>query len=69
MGASLIKGLFIGVGAFTVGLLYFYALSLSIIVVLNNDMHWYVVVAAWLFLFSMLYYERSYDQKLKSGVI
>ena len=38
MGGSIIKGLFVGVGAFAVGLLYFYALSLSIVVVLKNDM-------------------------------
>jgi len=69
MAGSIIKGLFVGVGAFAVGLLYFYALSLSIIVVLQNDMPWYVVVAAWLFLFGVLYYEKSLDQKLKSGVI
>ena len=69
MGGSIIKGLFVGVGAFAVGLLYFYALSLSIVVVLKNDMPWYVVVAAWLFLFGVLYYEKSLDQKLKSGVI
>jgi hypothetical protein len=69
MGASLIKGLFIGIGAFAVGLLYFYALSLSILVVLKNDMPWYLVVAAWLFLFGVLYYEKSLDRKLKSGVI
>ncbi len=69
MGGSIIKGLFVGVGAFAVGLLYFYALSLSIVVVLKNDMPWYIVVAAWLFLFGVLYYEKSLDQKLKSGVI
>ncbi|HYB55826.1 MAG TPA: hypothetical protein VEK12_06620 [Alphaproteobacteria bacterium] len=69
MGGSIIKGLFVGVGAFAVGLLYFYALSLSIVVVLKNDMPWYVVAAAWLFLFGVLYYEKSLDQKLKSGVI
>ncbi|MGO8867743.1 MAG: hypothetical protein ACLQME_14690 [Alphaproteobacteria bacterium] len=69
MAGSIIKGLFVGVGAFAVGLLYFYALSLSIVVVLKNDMPWYVVVAAWLFLFGVLYYEKSLDQKLKSGVI
>ncbi|HKO08068.1 MAG TPA: hypothetical protein VJ487_10170 [Alphaproteobacteria bacterium] len=69
MGASLVKGLFVGVGAFAVGLLYFYALSLSIVVVLKKDMPWYVVVAAWLFLFGVLYYEKSLDRKLKSGVI
>jgi hypothetical protein len=69
MGGSIIKGLFVGVGAFAVGLLYFYALSLSIVVVLKNDMPWYVVVAAWLFLFGVLYYEKSLDRKLKSGVI
>jgi hypothetical protein len=69
MGGSIVKGLFVGVGAFAVGLLYFYALSLSIVVVLKNDMPWYVVVAAWLFLFGVLYYEKSLDRKLKSGVI
>ncbi|HXQ65186.1 MAG: hypothetical protein ACHQRJ_04230 [Alphaproteobacteria bacterium] len=69
MGGSIIKGLFVGVGAFAVGLLYFYALSLSIVVVLKKDMPWYVVVAAWLFLFGVLYYEKSLDRKLKSGVI
>ncbi len=69
MGGSIIKGLFVGVGAFAVGLLYFYALSLSIVVVLKNDMPWYIVVAAWLFLFGVLYYEKSLDRKLKSGVI
>jgi len=69
MTGSLVKGLFVGVGAFAVGLLYFYALSLSIVVVLKNDMAWYLVAAAWLFLFGVLYYEKSLDRKLKSGVI
>jgi hypothetical protein len=69
MTGSIVKGLFVGVGAFAVGLLYFYALSLSIVVVLKNDMPWYLVVAAWLFLFGVLYYEKSLDRKLKSGVI
>jgi hypothetical protein len=69
MGPSVVRGLFVGVGAFAVGLLYFYALSLSIIVVLKNDMPWYLVAGAWLFLFGVLYYEKSLDRKLKSGVL
>ncbi|MFI5022965.1 MAG: hypothetical protein ACHQRJ_15110 [Alphaproteobacteria bacterium] len=69
MTGSIVKGLFVGVGAFAVGLLYFYALSLSIVVVLKNDMPWYLVAGAWLFLFGVLYYEKSLDRKLNSGVI
>jgi len=69
MTGSIVKGLFVGVGAFAVGLLYFYALSLSIVVVLKSDMPWYLVAGAWLFLFGVLYYEKSLDRKLKSGVI
>ena len=69
MGASLVKGLFVGVGAFAIGLLYFYALSLSVVVVLKSDMPWYVVVGAWIFLFGVLYYEKGLDRRLKSGVI
>ncbi|HUI17681.1 MAG TPA: hypothetical protein VL244_08460 [Alphaproteobacteria bacterium] len=69
MGPGIVKGLFVGVGAFAIGLLYFYALSLSVIVVLKNDMPWYVVVGAWIFLFGVLYYEKGLDRKLKSGVL
>ncbi len=69
MGPGIIKGLFVGVGAFAICLLYFYALSLSVIVVVKNDMPWYVVVGAWIFLFAVLYYEKGLDRKLKSGVL
>jgi len=69
MGSGLIKGLFVGVGAFAIGLLYFYALSLSVIVVLKHDMPWFVVVGAWIFLFGVLYYEKALDRRLKSGVL
>ena len=69
MGTSLLSGLFVGVGAFAIGLLYFYALSLSVVVVLKNDMPWYFVAGAWAFLFGVLYYEKALDRRLKSGVI
>ena len=69
MGPGIVRGLFVGVGAFAIGLLYFYALSLSVIVVLKNDMPWYIVVGAWIFLLGVLYYEKALDRKLKSGVL
>lgn len=69
MGPSLAKGLFVGVGAFTVGLLYFYALGLSVVVVLRNDMPWYFIAGGWAFFACALYVESFLERKLKSGVI
>ncbi len=69
MAASLVKELFVGAGVFTVGLLYFYALSLSVIVVHQNDMPLYFIAGGWALFAGVLYYEKLLDQKLKAGVI
>ena len=69
MGASLVKELFVGAGMFTVGLLYFYALGLSVIVVRQNDLPWYFIAGGWTLFAGVLYYEKLLDQKLKAGVI
>ncbi len=66
---NVVAGLFVGVGVFAICLLYFYALSLSIIVVLNGGLPWYIVVGAWLLLFGVLYYEKRLDQKLRTSGI
>jgi hypothetical protein len=59
---SMFKKLFVGVSAFAVALLYFYALSLSISIVWNDLVPWYIVLAAWGIVSAVLYEEKEYGE-------
>jgi len=56
--------IFVGVGAFAIGLLYFYVLTLSILVTFWGLMSWWLVVAGWILLFAVLYGEKYINQKI-----
>ena len=55
--------IFVGVGAFALGLLYFYVLTLSIFVTYWDLLPWWFVAAGWLLLFAVLYGEKYVKQK------
>ena len=59
---SLLKNVFVGVSAFAVGLLYFFALALSVTIVWNGVARWYIIVAAWAIISAVLYEEKEYAQ-------
>ena len=62
MRASVIS-IFLGVGVFALGLLYFYVLVLSIVVTLSGLLSWWFVAAGWVLLFAVLYGEKYVKQK------
>jgi len=55
--------IFLGFGAFAIGLLYFYVLVLSIVVTLSGLLAWWFVAAGWVLLFAVLYGEKYVQQK------
>jgi len=55
--------IFVGVGAFALGLLYFYVLTLSILVTFWGLLPWWFVAVGWLLLFAVLYGEKHVEQK------
>jgi len=59
---SFFRRLFVGVSAFAAGLLYFFALSLSITVVWSGIAPWYAILGAWTILSLVLYEEKQYGQ-------
>jgi len=59
---SILRKLFVGVSAFAVGLLYFFALSLSITTVWSGLLPWYAILGAWTIISLVLYEEREYSQ-------
>ena len=59
---SFFKRLFVGVSAFAVSLLYFFALSLSIDIVWSGFAPWYAVLGAWTIISLVLYEEKEYSQ-------
>jgi hypothetical protein len=62
MRASVIS-VFLGVGTFALGLLYFYVLVLSIVVTISGLLSWWFVAAGWVLLFAVLYGEKYVKQK------
>lgn len=56
--------IFVGVGAFAIGLLYFYVLTLSILVTLWGLLSFWFVAAGWILLFVVLYGEKYINQKI-----
>jgi len=64
MGASDMN-IFVGVGAFAIGLLYFYVLVLSIVVTLSGSLSGWFVVAGWVLLVVVLFGERHIHQKIE----
>ncbi|MFI5023855.1 MAG: hypothetical protein ACHQRJ_19665 [Alphaproteobacteria bacterium] len=57
--------IFVGVGAFAIGLLYFYVLVLSIVVTLSGTLSGWFVVAGWVLLVVVLFGERYIHQKME----
>ena len=55
--------IFVGVGTFAVAMLYFYVLTLSVIVTLWGMLSWWFVAAGWLILFAVLYGEKYLREK------
>jgi len=64
MGASDMN-IFVGVGAFAIGLLYFYVLVPSIVVTLSGSLSGWFVVAGWVLLVVVLFVERYIHQKIE----
>ena len=58
-----IKHVFVGVSTFAVGLLYFYALALSIVVALTGTLPWYLVAGAWVIISVVLIYAKDREGK------
>jgi hypothetical protein len=58
---SMLKKLFVGVSAFALAILYFYALGLSITIVWSGLAPWYVVLGAWTIISAVLFEEREYS--------
>jgi len=56
---SQLKNVFVGVSTFAVGLLYFYALALSVVVALTNVVPWYLVAGAWVIISIVLFYAKD----------
>jgi hypothetical protein len=56
--------IFVGVGAFAIGMLYFYVLTLSILVTFWGLLSWWFVAAGWVLLFAVLYGEKYINQKI-----
>ena len=58
-----IRSVFVGVSTFAVGLLYFYALALSIVVALTGAIPWYLVAGAWVIISLVLVYAKDREAK------
>ena len=54
-----LKRVFVGVSTFAVGLLYFYALALSVVVALTNTVPWYLILGAWVIISILLFYAKD----------
>jgi len=54
---------FVGVGTFAVALLYFYVLTLSVVVIFSGLLPAWFVVAGWVLLFVVLFGEKSIKRK------
>jgi len=59
--------IFVGVGAFAVGLLYFYVLTLSVIATWSCLLSWWFVASGWVLLFAVLYGEKYLTQRDPAG--
>ena len=55
---------FVGVGTFSLGLLYFYVLALSVIVTFWGLMPGWFVTAGWALLFAVLFGEKYVTRKI-----
>jgi hypothetical protein len=66
MGASDMN-IFVGVGAFAIGLLYFYVLVLSIVVTLSGSLSGWFVVGGWVLLVVVLFGERYIHQRIEQS--
>ncbi len=55
--------MFIGVGTFAVAMLYFYVLTLSVLVTFWGMLSWWFVAAGWLLLFIVLYGEKYVNER------
>jgi hypothetical protein len=58
---SKLRNVFVGVSTFAVGLLYFYALALSVVVALTNVVPWYLVIGAWVIISVVLFYAKDHS--------
>ena len=56
---SKLRNVFVGVSTFAVGLLYFYALALSVVVALTNTVPWYLILGAWVIISVVLFYAKD----------
>jgi hypothetical protein len=56
--------MFVGVGTFSLGLLYFYVLTLSILVTFWGLLPGWFVAAGWALLFAVLFGEKYVVQKI-----
>jgi len=62
-----LKNIFVGVSTFAVGLLYFYALALSVVVALTNTVPWYLILGAWVIISIVLFYAKDRSAKGESA--